>query len=96
MPVTVWPWRSSSVINGWPIAPLAPATNTFMAILLVDFYEQSFAILRQWKGKSTVKENLDGGVWSNDAQFAGLEPGAPMDSARWKFEGELVTKEGIA
>src|SRR6516162_1814423 len=34
IPVTAWPWRTNSVTSGRPIAPVAPATKTFMVVLL--------------------------------------------------------------
>src|SRR5262245_2574899 len=34
IPVTAWPWRTSSATSGRPMAPVAPATKTFMVVLL--------------------------------------------------------------
>ena len=32
IPVTAWPWRTNSATSGRPIAPVAPATKTFMVV----------------------------------------------------------------
>src|SRR3954454_18370998 len=34
IPVTAWPWRTSSATSGRPIAPVAPATKTLMVVPL--------------------------------------------------------------
>src|SRR5262249_20317883 len=50
IPVTAWPWRTSSAISGRPIAPVAPATKTFMvglrSVLLLFRDDDPLDVLR--------------------------------------------------
>src|SRR5262249_49423879 len=82
IPVTAWPRRTSSAISGRPIAPVAPATNTLMVVLLSVLLlfrdDDVLHVLRVQHDGQDARRVLVAGVLRDAVQAAGrLVEGVP-------------------